>query len=112
MGNSREPPALTFFGPNSRYDEKSRGDEPCVKAAPLQGADRIGLASEAAAPGKNKKGPPARPFSQNKNKRLTVKPAPRSDRLALPVAATAILPDDCQPGLTESAAADSATCRC
>jgi len=55
MGNSREPPALTFFGPNSRYDEKSRGDEPCVKTTPLQGADRNGLASEAALHGEKTK---------------------------------------------------------
>jgi len=43
---------------------------------------------------------------------IKTKPAPRSDHLTLPAAATAILPGDCLPGLMESAEADSATCRC
>jgi hypothetical protein len=97
-----------------------RGDCTRTKAAPLQGADRIGLATcravglaEAEARQRStKKGPLARPFLQIKNKRQTATPAPRSNHLAPPDAATATLPGDYQPGSKGSAEADSTTCRC
>src|ERR1700678_2863578 len=40
LGSSREPPAFTFFDPNSRYGEKSCSDKACVKAARVPTANR------------------------------------------------------------------------
>ena len=53
LGSSREPPVCPevfrwlsrFSGPGLPHDEKSRGDGASVKAAPLQGAGRFGLAT-------------------------------------------------------------------
>ena len=52
-GPSREPPVATRFGRNDRNDDM--GHRTQAKAAPLHGSDRIGLASEAALHGLNRK---------------------------------------------------------
>ena len=53
-GRSREPPVATRFGrTNDRNDDM--GHRTQAKAAPLHGSDRIGLASEAALHGLNRK---------------------------------------------------------
>jgi len=110
-GNSREPPVFPFCGSKFAARRKSRHDQAIVEAVSSRGSDRVGLASEAALHGETKKAAYAA-FFTNQNERQTVIPAPRSDHLAPPDAATATLPGDYQPDLKESAEADSTTYRC
>ena len=74
LGNSREPPCFHVFRPNSRHHKKPRNDQTSVEATPLQGADRIGLASEATLHENKKKGRLRGPSCKNQNKRRTVPP--------------------------------------
>jgi hypothetical protein len=101
-----------FPAPNSRHDEKSLATRHALKRLPPGCRPQRPSQARQRSTLENKKGRLRGLFLEIKNKCQTVTPAPRSGHPAPPDAVTVILPDDYQPGLTEWAEADSATCRC